>query len=95
MSGHSHAANIAAKKAKTDAAKGKIFTKVGREILEGKNERENIIKQILTLQIPNAYFLDSSFRITFLIRPCEYSPKSVNDSLPITFTPIFLQCVSM
>ncbi|MBR5191913.1 MAG: YebC/PmpR family DNA-binding transcriptional regulator [Clostridia bacterium] len=32
MSGHSHAANIAAKKAKTDAAKGKIFTKVGREI---------------------------------------------------------------
>ena len=32
MSGHSHAANIAAKKAKTDAIKGKIFTKVGREI---------------------------------------------------------------
>ncbi len=32
MSGHSHAANIAVKKAKTDAAKGKIFTKVGREI---------------------------------------------------------------
>ena len=32
MSGHSHAANIAAKKAKTDAVKGRIFTKVGREI---------------------------------------------------------------
>ena len=32
MSGHSHSANIAVKKAKTDAAKGKIFTKVGREI---------------------------------------------------------------
>lgn len=32
MSGHSHAANIAVKKAKMDAAKGKIFTKVGREI---------------------------------------------------------------
>ena len=32
MSGHSHAANIAVKKAKTDALKGKIFTKVGREI---------------------------------------------------------------
>ncbi len=32
MSGHSHAANIAVKKAKTDAIKGKIFTKVGREI---------------------------------------------------------------
>lgn len=32
MSGHSHAANIAVKKAKTDAVKGRIFTKVGREI---------------------------------------------------------------
>lgn len=32
MSGHSHAANIAVKKAKTDAIKGKIFTKIGREI---------------------------------------------------------------
>ena len=32
MSGHSHAANIAVKKAKTDAIKGRIFTKVGREI---------------------------------------------------------------
>lgn len=32
MSGHSHAANIAIKKAKTDAIKGRIFTKVGREI---------------------------------------------------------------
>ena len=32
MSGHSHAAIIAVKKAKTDAIKGRIFTKVGREI---------------------------------------------------------------
>ena len=32
MSGHSHAANIAAKKAKTDAVKGKLFTKIGSEI---------------------------------------------------------------
>ena len=32
MSGHSHAANIAVKKAKMDAIKGRIFTKVGREI---------------------------------------------------------------
>ncbi len=32
MSGHSHAANIAVKKAKQDAAKGKIFTKIGREL---------------------------------------------------------------
>ncbi|PWM73834.1 MAG: YebC/PmpR family DNA-binding transcriptional regulator [Bacillota bacterium] len=32
MSGHSHAANIANKKAKIDAQRGKIFTKVGREL---------------------------------------------------------------
>ena len=32
MSGHSHAANIAAKKAKIDAVRGKIFTKIGREL---------------------------------------------------------------
>lgn len=33
MSGHSKWANIKNKKAKTDAAKGKIFTKIGREIV--------------------------------------------------------------
>ncbi len=32
MSGHSKWANIKNKKAKTDAAKGKIFTKIGREL---------------------------------------------------------------
>lgn len=32
MSGHSHSANIAKKKEKIDAIKGKIFTKVGREL---------------------------------------------------------------
>ncbi len=32
MSGHSHAANIAGKKAKIDAVRGKIFTKIGREL---------------------------------------------------------------
>ncbi|MBE6070163.1 MAG: AlwI family type II restriction endonuclease [Clostridium lundense] len=58
------------------------LTKVGREILEGKNERENIIKQILTLQIPNAYFLDSSFRPQyesgFRIFPVRFLLKLVN-----------------
>ena len=33
MSGHSKWKNIAAKKGKTDAARGKIFTKLGRELL--------------------------------------------------------------
>ena len=32
MSGHSKWHNIAVKKGKTDAARGKIFTKIGREI---------------------------------------------------------------
>ncbi|MGI5898698.1 MAG: YebC/PmpR family DNA-binding transcriptional regulator [Christensenellales bacterium] len=32
MAGHSHASNVAARKNKTDAAKAKIFTKLGREI---------------------------------------------------------------
>ena len=32
MSGHSHSANIANKKAKIDAQRGKIFTKLGREL---------------------------------------------------------------
>ena len=33
MSGHSKWHNIAAKKGKADAARGKIFTKLGRELL--------------------------------------------------------------
>lgn len=32
MSGHSHASNVAGRKAKTDAVKGRIYTKIGREI---------------------------------------------------------------
>ncbi len=32
MSGHSKFANIKHKKEKNDAAKGKIFTKIGREL---------------------------------------------------------------
>ena len=32
MSGHSHAANVAKKKEKNAAIKGKIYTKIGREI---------------------------------------------------------------
>ena len=32
MSGHSKWANIKNKKAKTDAVRGRVFTKIGREI---------------------------------------------------------------
>ncbi len=40
-------------------------TKVGREILQGNNVFENVKKQILTFQIPNSYFLSSSFQVKF------------------------------
>lgn len=58
-----------------------VLTKVGQEILNENNIRENITKQLLTLQIPNAYFLESGFRpqyesnfkitpVRFLIKLC-------------------------
>lgn len=42
-----------------------IPTKVACEILNGNNIFENIKKQILTLQIPNSYFLEKGFRPKF------------------------------
>ena len=61
-----------------------IPTKVAIEILKGNNVFENIKKQILTLQIPNSYFLESGFRpkfdsnfailpVRFLIKLCTNS----------------------
>ena len=38
MSGHSKFANIKHKKEKNDAAKGKVFTKIGREIAVAEQE---------------------------------------------------------
>ncbi|WP_196008215.1 AlwI family type II restriction endonuclease [Clostridium tyrobutyricum] len=56
-----------------------VPTKVGQEILHGHNVRENITKQILTLQIPNAYFLESGFKpkyeSDFSIRPARFLIK--------------------
>ncbi|WP_294345694.1 hypothetical protein [uncultured Clostridium sp.] len=53
-----------------------ILTKVGQEILKGNNVVDNITKQILTLQIPNAYFLESGFKpqynLKFKIRPARF-----------------------
>lgn len=58
------------------------LTKVGSALLEGKKVRENISKQILTFQIPNAYFLESGFRPKyeegFQIRPARFLIKLVN-----------------
>lgn len=58
-----------------------VPTKVGLSLLKNENTRENIKKQILTLQIPNAYFLETGFKpkyspdfailpARFLIRLC-------------------------
>jgi hypothetical protein len=58
------------------------LTKVGKKILEGEKVRENVIKQILTLQIPNAYFLEPGFRPKyesgFRIRPARFLIKLTN-----------------
>lgn len=62
-----------------------VLTKVGQKILKSEKVRENISKQILTLQIPNAYFLDNRFRPKyeegFQIRPARFLVKLVNQSV--------------
>ena len=62
-----------------------ILTKVGAKILDGEHIRQNVSKQILTLQIPNSYFLDSGFRpkfdSEFQIRPARFLIRLVNQSI--------------
>ncbi|ADU28490.1 AlwI family type II restriction endonuclease [Evansella cellulosilytica] len=62
-----------------------VLTKVGQKVLNSEKVRENISKQILTLQIPNAYFLDSGFRPKyeedFQIRPARFLVRLVNQSI--------------
>lgn len=63
MSGHSKWHNIQAKKSKTDAARGKIFTKLGREILvavkaggpdpAGNSKLKDIIAKCKANNMPN------------------------------------------
>ncbi|MGE8206029.1 AlwI family type II restriction endonuclease [Heyndrickxia sp. NPDC080065] len=57
-------------------------TKVGLALLNGEKEYVNVKKQILTLQIPNAYFLESGFRpkfsSKFKIRPARFLIKVVH-----------------
>ncbi|MEB7454369.1 MULTISPECIES: AlwI family type II restriction endonuclease [Lysinibacillus] len=56
-------------------------TKVGNSLIDGIKEFENVKKQILTLQIPNAYFLESGFRpkfaSSFKIRPARFLTRIV------------------
>ena len=51
-------------------------TKVGQALINEDKEYENVKKQILTLQIPNAYFMESGFRPKFddgfKIRPARF-----------------------
>lgn len=60
------------------------LTKVGEQLLNGNSVRENVKKQILTLQIPNAYYLESGFRPKFeddfQIRPARFLIRLVNQS---------------
>ncbi|MBO8161840.1 MAG: restriction endonuclease [Thermosipho sp. (in: Bacteria)] len=56
-----------------------VLTKVGQKLIAGIKVFENIKKQILTLQIPNAYFLESGFKPKFdpefEIRPVRFLIK--------------------
>lgn len=56
-------------------------TKVGEALLNGVKEYANVKKQILTLQIPNAYFLEPGFKpkfaSSFRIRPARFLIKLV------------------
>lgn len=53
-----------------------IPTEAGKALIEGRDTFKNIKKQILTLQIPNAYFLEAGFRPkfdeSFKIRPARF-----------------------
>ncbi|MCY8466768.1 AlwI family type II restriction endonuclease [Bacillus atrophaeus] len=56
-------------------------TKSGKALINGTKEYENVKKQILTLQIPNAYFMEAGFRpkfeAGFRIRPARFLIKLV------------------
>ena len=58
-------------------------TKVARAILNGQKVPENIKKQVLTLQIPNGYFLSNAFRPKFAegyrIQPVMFLIRLAND----------------
>ncbi|MEH7749237.1 AlwI family type II restriction endonuclease [Neobacillus drentensis] len=59
-----------------------VLTKVGKKVFDGEKVPENVTKQILTLQIPNAYFLETGFRPKFdsgfRIRPARFLIKLTN-----------------
>ncbi|MFJ7735618.1 AlwI family type II restriction endonuclease [Lysinibacillus sp. NPDC097287] len=59
-------------------------TKVGQALLSDQKPFENVKKQILTLQIPNAYFLETGFRpkfaASFRIRPARFLIRLVQSS---------------
>lgn len=60
-------------------------TKVARAILEGRKVPENIRKQVLTLQIPNGYFISSAFRPKYSqgyrIQPVMFLIRLANSTL--------------
>ncbi|MED3731114.1 AlwI family type II restriction endonuclease [Geobacillus stearothermophilus] len=59
------------------------LTKVGEKLIQGEKVYENTRKQVLTLQYPNAYFLEPGFRPKFdegfRIRPVLFLIKLAND----------------
>ena len=79
MSGHSKWNNIKRKKEKTDGAKPKVFTKIGREIsvavrTGGPNPASNskladLIAKAKRMSVPTIIFSASSRRLRAAIRP--------------------------
>lgn len=59
-----------------------VLTKVGQSLINKHKIVDNTKKQILTLQIPNAYFLESGFKPKFVknfkIRPARFLIKLTN-----------------
>ena len=84
MSGHSKWHNIQAKKGKADAARGKIFTKLGRELLiavkeggpdpAGNSKLKNVIAKCKAVNYNFYIMLYVLFKLNFF-------RKVINDSI--------------
>lgn len=62
-----------------------VPTDVGLALINGQDEFKNVSKQIMTLQIPNAYFMEPGFRPKFdedfAIRPARFLIRLVQQSV--------------
>ena len=92
MSGHSKFANIKHKKEKNDAAKGKIFTIIGREIAvavkEGGPDPANNFKLAQVIAKAKANNMPNDTRSMFQIPLRQRRWKNAPPTLPKVFSPL-------